>query len=523
MPWKVRKRNCRQKSTDKTGSHVVVKIKGGGGEEQESCHVGEPKAQGALRARYASKNEAKLRAAIQKVIREAAADVVQMGVRVRVADRAALNDVLTNLRGVVNVITVRQEGPADDAPGPFKFVNLFVTFEDDAGRDVFDMVRDVEAIDGVESARIKNYEGTRWSEVEKTYTGGAASKSGNIKIKENRGKQMKKRTESRLRKVVRNMLKEVFVTFDGETYDIPQDEIDQIKQRLQYGALAGVGGPADPEERTVDDTYMQELLEKELGELWPRVNEILSAYKKAGLYSDALAIIARDPQTIKPSLFSVSWSAESSGELPQTGRDMWQKLSFLENQGTGFTVGRGELALSLLLKGVAPDSGGGEFDLNIGGSNVHVKALASGEKLERPDSRMGKSVDEVDRANDWAVSLKSAGGSETKLTIGFLTANAIPILTKFGELRGASTEPANLPKLADEWQADITKNFRESKTWNNADAVLFMDDKGTGKFISIPKEKVVPSRIEGGKWRVGRESSMGSRLANALKAGLTPK
>ena len=61
MPWNVRKRSCKQKSTGKTGSHVVVKVKGGGGEEQESCHTSEPKAQGALRARYASKNEAALR------------------------------------------------------------------------------------------------------------------------------------------------------------------------------------------------------------------------------------------------------------------------------------------------------------------------------------------------------------------------------------------------------------------------------------------------------------------------------
>jgi len=176
MPWKVRKRACKQKSTDKTGSHVVVKVKRDGGEEQESCHTSAPKAQGALRARYASKNESRLRRFVRRVLAEGEEDVVQMGVRVRVADRAALNDMLTNLRGVVNVITVRQEGPADDAPGPFKFVNLFVTFEDDAGRNVFDMVRDVEAIDGVESAQIKNYEGRKWSDVKGTYTGGAASK-----------------------------------------------------------------------------------------------------------------------------------------------------------------------------------------------------------------------------------------------------------------------------------------------------------------------------------------------------------
>ena len=47
MPWKVRKRDCRQKSTERGGSYAVVKIKRDGGEEQESCHTSKPKAQGA--------------------------------------------------------------------------------------------------------------------------------------------------------------------------------------------------------------------------------------------------------------------------------------------------------------------------------------------------------------------------------------------------------------------------------------------------------------------------------------------
>jgi translation elongation factor EF-1beta len=176
MPWRVRKRSCKQKSTGRDGSHVVVKVKRGGGEEQASCHLSEPKARGAVRARYASKNEASLRALIRKVLTEAADDVVQMGVRIRAADRVALNDVLTNLRGVVNVITVRQEGSLEPTEGGFKFVNLFVTFEDDEGRDVYTLQRDIKAIDGVEAVQIKNYEGRKWSDVEKTYTGGAASK-----------------------------------------------------------------------------------------------------------------------------------------------------------------------------------------------------------------------------------------------------------------------------------------------------------------------------------------------------------
>ena len=59
MPWKVHKRNCRQKSTNKKGSHAVVKVSASGSEEQESCHTSEEKADAAVRARYA--NESLLR------------------------------------------------------------------------------------------------------------------------------------------------------------------------------------------------------------------------------------------------------------------------------------------------------------------------------------------------------------------------------------------------------------------------------------------------------------------------------
>ena len=53
MPWKVRKRKCRQGDGDK-GKYVVVKVKRGGGTEQSSCHTSKKRAQAATRARYAS-------------------------------------------------------------------------------------------------------------------------------------------------------------------------------------------------------------------------------------------------------------------------------------------------------------------------------------------------------------------------------------------------------------------------------------------------------------------------------------
>ena len=176
MPWKVRKRACKQKSTGKEGTHVVVKVKRGGGEEQESCHVGEPKAQGALRARYASKNESRLRRFVRCVLTEGEADVVSLGMRIKLRDDARLNDIYTEIRGLKNVIAVKQQGGQDDAPGPMRYVNVFVTFEDDADRDVYNLKKDIRALPGVESVVLKNYEGRRWVDVEQNYTGGAASK-----------------------------------------------------------------------------------------------------------------------------------------------------------------------------------------------------------------------------------------------------------------------------------------------------------------------------------------------------------
>ena len=56
MPWKVHKRGCRQKSTDKKGSHAIVKVADDGSEEQESCHADEDHAAAAIRARYANES-----------------------------------------------------------------------------------------------------------------------------------------------------------------------------------------------------------------------------------------------------------------------------------------------------------------------------------------------------------------------------------------------------------------------------------------------------------------------------------
>lgn len=116
-----------------------------------------------------------LRNTIRRILKEAAADVVSLGLRIKISDNISIEDVYTDIRGLMNVITVRQEGQFQDVPGPYRYVNIFVTFEDDSERDVYNLKRDIDALDGVSNTTIKNYEGQRWSELELGYTGGAAS------------------------------------------------------------------------------------------------------------------------------------------------------------------------------------------------------------------------------------------------------------------------------------------------------------------------------------------------------------
>ena len=53
MPWRVVKRDCKQ-SDEKSGSWVVLKVKGDDSTEQSSCHTSKEKAQGSVAARKMS-------------------------------------------------------------------------------------------------------------------------------------------------------------------------------------------------------------------------------------------------------------------------------------------------------------------------------------------------------------------------------------------------------------------------------------------------------------------------------------
>ena len=78
MPWKPVTRKCKQKSTGKTGTHAVVKIKKDGGTEQESCHTSKEKAQAAIRARHANETDVNEEEVLREYVRRILTETVSL-------------------------------------------------------------------------------------------------------------------------------------------------------------------------------------------------------------------------------------------------------------------------------------------------------------------------------------------------------------------------------------------------------------------------------------------------------------
>ena len=100
-----------------------------------------------------------------------------------------------------------------------------------------------------------------------------------------------------------------------------------------------------------------------------------------------------------------------------------------------------------------------------------------------------------------------------------LTNYAMEIVEEFAALTGASA-PYDYSALADAWEEDIIDAFRNSESWGDSGAIIFVDKGGLG-FSIIPPEDSYPTRIENNGWRVGRASAYpGGRFAEAFKKNL---
>ena len=114
-----------------------------------------------------SKGEHLLREYVRDLLRESYEDIVDLVLRLRInlkADRDSftIQDVLTDVRGIKNVITVRQLGPLQPAPEGRKWIKLDLGFEDDASFDVPDLEKELRQVTGVDIVHIDMYNDTPW-------------------------------------------------------------------------------------------------------------------------------------------------------------------------------------------------------------------------------------------------------------------------------------------------------------------------------------------------------------------------
>ena len=102
-----------------------------------------------------------IRQYIRKILKESYQDIASIGLRIRIkilkpTDPSML-DILTEIRGLQNVITVRQEGLLMSASGGLQMADLIIGFEDDENFDVPDLKRSIWKIKGVDMVIIKTY------------------------------------------------------------------------------------------------------------------------------------------------------------------------------------------------------------------------------------------------------------------------------------------------------------------------------------------------------------------------------
>lgn len=101
---------------------------------------------------------------VRGVLAEGYDDIVEVIVRTRVKITAkadpTLLDILTDIRGIKNVITVKQIGELTktDLDGR-QFATLMVKFEDDEEYSVADLERDTGQVSGIDIVKIVSYEG----------------------------------------------------------------------------------------------------------------------------------------------------------------------------------------------------------------------------------------------------------------------------------------------------------------------------------------------------------------------------
>ena len=318
--------------------------------------------------------------------------------------------------------------------------------------------------------------------------------------------------EEVLEEMLRALIKEAVVSFEGTDYDIPDDEVEPIKKQIEFGS-------ADPEpanSRVFDSAKaivkLKQLMGKKYQEVVNKVDVYLPDTK-----AEISKVLVNNPALFANTVFTVSPSLGLKGSVP--GPE-WVEMINVHRPGRSKAVGRGEIALALLLQDVTPDSGSGVHDLNLSDiGEIHVKEVASSGGMRRPDVPMGKNISGTDKQAPWAQSLDGTTAFDGKaLTETMLKSSGKAILDKFAEIQG-SPAPATIEDyndLADAWQENFIESFLATDSWGGAAGVAFID-KETGEYQIVGPEDAAPSRISDNKWRVSTKAAMGKRWSEYFK------
>lgn len=103
---------------------------------------------------------AEIRSLVRHILRESLEDVVKIELRIRIkASQRSIADILTDLRGIRNVITVTQSSSQAAEDGKTRLI-VTVKFEDDDQMNLKDLEEEIKAIPEVDLITIVSYDGT---------------------------------------------------------------------------------------------------------------------------------------------------------------------------------------------------------------------------------------------------------------------------------------------------------------------------------------------------------------------------
>lgn len=101
-----------------------------------------------------------IRAFVRHILLEDASDVVEVEARIRIRpSRRTVTDVITDIRGIENVVTVSQSNAVQDAEDGKQRIVALIKFEEDENMQLEDLEQRIKEIPEVDMVTITSYDG----------------------------------------------------------------------------------------------------------------------------------------------------------------------------------------------------------------------------------------------------------------------------------------------------------------------------------------------------------------------------